>query len=58
MSEGERVFLWFFENGLSPALKKAVDYYFNFEEFFFKKSSHLEHKYFDILHPQSLSKTQ
>jgi uncharacterized LabA/DUF88 family protein len=29
---GRRVFLWFVDNGLSPALKRSVDYYYDIAE--------------------------
>ena len=33
--EGARVYVWFFSNGLSPALRMAADRYVNLDEFLF-----------------------
>ena len=35
-AEGRRVILWFIDNGLSPALRRAVDYYFDAGELLFQ----------------------
>ncbi len=40
-AEGHRVFLWFFENGLSPALRRTADHYFNLGQFLLKDRKEL-----------------
>ena len=45
MSEGKRVVLWFFEEGLNPLLKRKVDLYFDIGIFLLKDSEYLSRRY-------------
>lgn len=42
MAEGRQVVLWFLKNGLSPVLKREVDFYFDISEFLFNDEDYLE----------------
>jgi uncharacterized protein (TIGR00288 family) len=37
---GRRVFLWFVASGLSPALKRSADYYFDISEILYNPHAH------------------
>ena len=45
MAEGHRVFLWFFEEGLSPILKRRVDHFFDISKFLFSDEQSLRRHY-------------
>ena len=44
-AEGRRLVVWFFKDGLSPALRRRADHYFDLSTFFFKDSTWLQRHY-------------